>query len=587
MKQLAATLLIISFLLPSLIQAAPIAYTDENLNENLIIKSDKEFYGGWDKIPIEFSITNESDKDQDVTIQFKTPKNEKISEVVEWVDEDYIAEEDVLGPARQINCADETGRAFVCNVQDKIGTQEVTKTRSYWKAINLASSTDELSQKYFGKFNAHEEITHSIKKGETRNFKAQLDIDNVRTSGQFIIEAFGDQAYGVLDPWFDSTFTYCRKMTMTAGGTSGGVATTTTLGYTLVATTTLADLKYSTFGGKIQKMDTLSSSTSSPLDLIFTSGTDCNTAGGSLLNFHIEKYASSTGDLIAWIKATDISSTTPKTVLMYYGKASATDQRNETGTYPTDYVGAYHFATSTGTTLNVYDSTSNDNDGTITGATATTSQFSAGSRFDGVTNKVTVTAGSELNITASTTLEFWLRVNAAPAAGVFDSIVSKRDASGGPASYSAEINPNTGGVNRMYLWWTQTGTTFVGYRSTTPFTVGTLEHWFITRNGTGVYMMKNGVDAVSVLHSAAGLFVGQSTTAAVDFGDFTYTDASSAAIDLEEVRISNIARHPMDGLTDYNNQVCSACFWTMGAEETQTAAGASPQRDDIIWFETE
>ena len=39
--------------------------------------------------------------------------------------------------------------------------------------------------------------------------------------------------------WYDSNYGYCRKMTMTAGGESGGVATTTTSGFALVATSTI------------------------------------------------------------------------------------------------------------------------------------------------------------------------------------------------------------------------------------------------------------------------------------------------------------------------------------------------------------
>lgn len=99
------------------------------------------------------------------------------------------------------------------------------------------------------------------------------------------------------------------------GGGSGCAATTTTNGYAILATTTQSTLAATSSGGRIELLDT--NNNEIPVDLIFTQD------DGTLLDFEIEKYASTTGELVAWIEVADISSTTAKTLRMYYGNASA------------------------------------------------------------------------------------------------------------------------------------------------------------------------------------------------------------------------------------------------------------------------
>ena len=160
--------------------------------------------------------------------------------------------------------------------------------------------------------------------------------------------------------WYDTDFGYCRKITTTAG--TGGFATTTTNGYVTLATTTLSATTAN--GGKIAKLD---SNDNLPLDVIYTNGTDCNNDSGTLLDFHHESYNQTTGDIVSWIELTDVSSTTAKNFLVYYGNSSATDQSDEAGTYNSTYAGVWHLGhdgTATTTSPDFLDSTSNNNDGT-------------------------------------------------------------------------------------------------------------------------------------------------------------------------------------------------------------------------------
>jgi hypothetical protein len=77
-------------------------------------------------------------------------------------------------------------------------------------------------------------------------------------------------------------------------------------------------------------------------------------------------------------------------------------------TTPTGLVAAYGFNTTTGTTAT--DATGNGLNGTITGATHTTSgKFGAALSFNGTNNVVTVADNAKLDLTKGMTLEAWVR----------------------------------------------------------------------------------------------------------------------------------------------------------------------------------
>ena len=120
----------------------------------------------------------------------------------------------------------------------------------------------------------------------------------------------------------------------------------------------------------------------------------------------IEKYDSNTGELTAWVNVTGVSSTTDTILYMYYGNPSCSNQQNVTGTWGENYNMAQHLNQSSGT---LFDSTSNNNDGTNNGATYnSSSKIDGGYDFDG-TDNITVGSSDSLNITNGITLEGWVR----------------------------------------------------------------------------------------------------------------------------------------------------------------------------------
>ncbi|MCK4365653.1 MAG: DUF2341 domain-containing protein, partial [Thermoplasmatales archaeon] len=123
-------------------------------------------------------------------------------------------------------------------------------------------------------------------------------------------------------------------------------------------------------------------------------------------NHEIEKYDSSTGELIAWIKVTSVSSTTDTILYMYYGNPTSSNQTNMVETWDSNYVMVHHLEDPSGT---IVDSTSSYNNGTNNGAAFNaTSKIDGGYDFDGNDN-ITVSDASSLDITGQITLEGWIK----------------------------------------------------------------------------------------------------------------------------------------------------------------------------------
>ena len=85
-------------------------------------------------------------------------------------------------------------------------------------------------------------------------------------------------------------------------------------------------------------------------------------SNGNKLNHEIEQYTAGTGGLIAWVNVTSLSSVSDTEIFMYYGNAGCSNQENIGGTWDTNYVAVYH--SNQATNENLRDSTSNNNHAT-------------------------------------------------------------------------------------------------------------------------------------------------------------------------------------------------------------------------------
>src|SRR2546422_10741998 len=72
-------------------------------------------------------------------------------------------------------------------------------------------------------------------------------------------------------------------------------------------------------------------------DILFTSSD-----GTTKLNHEIEKYVSSTGELVAWVKVPSVSSSAATVIYMYYGNAGAANQQNAVNAWDANYLAVWH-----------------------------------------------------------------------------------------------------------------------------------------------------------------------------------------------------------------------------------------------------
>jgi len=90
-----------------------------------------------------------------------------------------------------------------------------------------------------------------------------------------------------------------------------------------------------------------------------------------------------------WVKVPAVSSSSTTDIYIYYGKSDASDGEDAANVWDSDFKGVYHFPD--GTTLNAEDSTSNNNDGTISGTVATSGKIDGAGNYDGTDDYIKYT----------------------------------------------------------------------------------------------------------------------------------------------------------------------------------------------------
>ena len=179
------------------------AFTDENLNENLIIKTDSESYINGNEMY--FSIENTTSSNQDINVVFTLKNsNAKVSNIEEFVSNSEI-----------VTTASGSNPSFSKTVT---GWNKKTVTKPDLKPIkdSIKSRSDVSEKATVG--NDHPVFQTSIVAGQVKVFKARVDIPYgesgdyvspfdtrkisvVTYAQEFFIEAYGHLGgYGHLDP---------------------------------------------------------------------------------------------------------------------------------------------------------------------------------------------------------------------------------------------------------------------------------------------------------------------------------------------------------------------------------------------------
>jgi hypothetical protein len=383
--------------------------------------------------------------------------------------------------------------------------------------------------------------------------------------------------------WYDPNYGYCREFTMTAGGNSGGVATTTTAGFALVATSTISSLATVANGGRIEQTTT-SSGTTTPIDVVFTNGTDCNTDGGdTVLDYYFEKYVPATGEFVAWVEPTSISSTTAESVLMYYGNSGGSDLSDEAGVFSSSGEAAvWNFQEDPGSAGagGILDSTANNHDGTDNGSMTIANQVRGmiDGAFDFESGSSQYVNFGTVDLPGALSICLWTKLESIPSSNQFD-LVANFDATTDDAQYEF-ILENDGVDTFLSLYWGNSGS-FEAYGGQVTPSTGQWYHYCAARvSDSQVTVYENGTAlAPGGFGDVAIPTTGFGNTAVARPGDVNaaYTDGV-----IDDVRMYSRALHSMDIKTIYNNTKSSSVFWTFGTEETPTGGGGTIT-DDLLW----
>jgi len=259
------------------------------------------------------------------------------------------------------------------------------------------------------------------------------------------------------------------------------------------------------------------------------------------ISHEIEQYDNTTGRLIAWINIPYLSSTIDTILYMYYGNPNCENQQNPTAVWDTNYKLVLHLNENTGIH---YDSTINGNDGTPVGSLV---QGVAGA----IGNCVEFNGGYvELPRVCTSEAQF---------------------------TFSAWIYARSGARFFISEWWSYQGAflqvSLAGNKIefyvnnilvSNPITI-TINNWYYvvgTFDGTTARLYVNDGSPASSSTSnpiwpSQNMYIGDNSDHNRKFNGF-----------IDEVRVSNITRNAAWILTEYNNQLNPAAFYTVCPEET-------------------
>ena len=295
-------------------------------------------------------------------------------------------------------------------------------------------------------------------------------------------------------------------------------------------------------------------------DILFTSS-----GGATQLKHEIEKYGSSTGALVAWVKVPSLPSSTDTVFFMYYGNGSATSQQDATNVWANGYEAVYHLNGDS-----FLDSTSNarnaTNSGTVdaTGRTANGRDFEFGDTNDRLVLGTWSVSGS--NITVQTWVNF-------ESFGMSDARLVSKGQSTNEQDIVFMLSTNLSGADEVLRMRIKTGTNDAANTTTFVATSGALSTgtWYLaaaTYDGTNMRLLLNGTDVGStgktgsLRENSWAIWAGNQANGA---------DPKPVDGVLDEIRVSSATRTPGWITTEFNNQGTPTTFYAVGAATSSPA----------------
>ncbi len=366
-----------------------------------------------------------------------------------------------------------------------------------------------------------------------------------------------------------SGYGFCRSYTLLHAQVAGGSDLSSfpvVLNATAAGSGNIASFATVANGGHVQNTATLSGATV-PADWVVTSDSACATP----INWEIETYTATTGDLIAWINIATLSHTADTTVWVCYGKSSVTTwQGDVNATWNANFKSVYHLATVSGAVV-LTDST----------ATAATQVCQGGTcpfatdtgEIDGARN---TTANPLWSMAASygavgfpVTVSYWLNTAAAQVAPIVNLNSSGTTNDGirfsvqNPSGTNIAPQITLGGVadfNCSTNTLAQNTLAYVAY----TVAVGAVNNAVCFVGTAGTFNSQTvSVPSASLTGTQNNLAIGRAT------GNNWIVD---------EVRVANVILTSGWLNTEFNNESSPSTFYTLGSEQ----AGSGGARTQVL-----
>ncbi|MBI2673814.1 MAG: DUF2341 domain-containing protein [Candidatus Zambryskibacteria bacterium] len=348
-----------------------------------------------------------------------------------------------------------------------------------------------------------------------------------------------------------------KKITIDRTEVSGSSAL---VNFPVLISLTNNDLKTIANGGKVAN--------SNGYDIIFT-----DSDGTTKFDHEIEKYNGSTGQFISWVRIPSLSSNADKVIYMYYSNSSVSaSQENRTAVWNSNYKGVWHMHN---TSSPARDSTVNGYNGTAFGTISfnATGKINSATRYNSTQqygDDAHLNLGRNLDISSLPfTISAWVNPDNF---NYFHTIFAKRDTYNindmrfdlimDQGSYK---NPGSILLQSGFSW---EGGADLASDYTLPAGQWTYVTVVPTSGATNLYI--NG----QFQENMGSFWLGTDSSAESFIGktpDGLGPDQYAGNID--ELRISSVARSADWIKTEYNNQSNPSGFANIGAEESCVAPG--------------
>jgi hypothetical protein len=351
------------------------------------------------------------------------------------------------------------------------------------------------------------------------------------------------------------TWGYRKQITVDPEKVSGSSNLTD---FPMLFKVTDADLKHTDHGGKMGKIDAT--------DMLFTSSD-----GSTKLSHEIEYYASTTGEIIAWVKVPTLYTAQQTPIYVYFGNSGASDQQNVTGVWDSNFKGVWHMPN--GTTLSASDSTSNANNGVATNATAASGYIGGAASFDGTDDEILVTRNAGTDDINAKTVSLWVRHNEV----AFDHLFGKHS---GTNVWNISIDSsNFINFRQVFSGGTATWTS----ASTVP--VSSWTHVVLAYDRTSA--SNDPTIYINGVASSLGTDTNSTGSANTDASNDIYMgETGNAGSDLngllDEVRFSNVIRSSDWIKSEYNNQSSPPTFYSYGALESNSRKNSAGSSESAV-----